>query len=414
MTNNFNKSAIRILLLDDEPFMLKLLGRLLENLGFTALSPYTSGAAALAALAGPSGRPDLILLDLNMPEMDGIEFVRHLVEQRYEGSLVLISGEDERMLQAASKLVQAHKIKMLGHLQKPVSPEALAALLEQWTPPAIGRLRTAKAEYDVEAVRAAIANGELVNYYQPKVAVADGRVVGVETLVRWRHPVDGMVFPDQFIGVAEASGLIDDLTRVVLSAALDQMRAWRDAGLDLRVAVNVSMDNLSGLGFADFVTAAAVTARVPPAEIVLEVTESRLMADLRVPLEILTRLRLKRFRLSIDDFGTGHSSLAQLRDIPFDELKIDRSFVHGAATNATLCAILESNLNLARHLGIEVVAEGVEDQADWDFLRRSGCDLAQGYFIARPMPAAEVPGWMETWAARMREQTQTLVDGDPT
>ena len=401
MTNNFDKSAIRIMLLDDEPFMLKLIARLLENLGFTALSPYSSGAAALSALDAASGRPDLILLDLNMPEMDGIEFVRHLVERGYEGSLVLISGEDERMLQAASKLVQAHKIRMLGHLQKPVSPAALAALLAQWTPPAIGRLRTAKAEYDVEAVRAAIANGELVNYYQPKVAVADSRVVGVETLVRWRHPVDGMVFPDQFIGVAEAGGLIDELTRVVLSAALAQSRAWRDAGLDLRVAVNVSMDNLSGLGFADFVAAAAASAGVPAAEIVLEVTESRLMADLRAPLEILTRLRLKRVRLSIDDFGTGHSSLAQLRDIPFDELKIDRSFVHGAHGDPTLRAILESNLNLARQLGMETVAEGVEDQADWDFLRGTQCDLAQGYFIARPMPAADLPGWIESWKIRV-------------
>ncbi|MDP2824904.1 MAG: EAL domain-containing response regulator [Sulfuritalea sp.] len=384
--------------------MLKLLGRLLETLGYTSVSALNSGAAALGALAGPSGPPDLILLDLNMPEMDGIEFVRHLVERRYEGSLVLISGEDERMLQAASKLVQAHRIKVLGHLHKPVAPEALAALLAGWTRPASDRLRAAKTEYAAEAVRAAIANGELVNYYQPKVAMSDGRAVGVETLVRWRHPVDGMVFPDQFIGVAEANGLIDDLTRTVLSAALAQTRAWRDAGLDLRVAVNVSMDNLSALGFADFVGAAAAAAGVPPADIVLEVTESRLMADLRAPLEILTRLRLKRFRLSIDDFGTGHSSLAQLRDMPFDELKIDRGFVHGAHANPTLRAILESNLNLARQLGMKLVAEGVEDRNDWDFLRSANCDLAQGYFIARPMPAAEISDWILKWQARLRDE----------
>ena len=411
MTDNFDKSAIRILLLDDEPFMLKLIGRLLENLGYSELSAHTSGHEALAALAGPAP-PDLILLDLNMPEMDGIEFVRHLVERRYAGSLVLISGEDERMLAAAGTLVRAHKMQVLGHLHKPVSPAALAAVLAAWSPPS-PRPRAAKAAYDAEALRAAIGNGELVNYYQPKVAVADGRVVGVETLVRWRHPSDGMVYPDQFIGVAEAHGLIDDLTRVVLREALAQSRAWRDAGLSLRVAVNVSMDNLAALGFADFVAVEAAAAGVAPAEIVLEVTESRLMADLRTPLEILTRLRLKRFRLSIDDFGTGHSSLAQLRDIPFDELKIDRSFVHGAHGDATLRAIFESNLGLARQLGIEVVAEGVEDSADWDFLRRSGCDLAQGYFIARPMPAVDLPGWIDTWETRRREHTSLPAGGDP-
>lgn len=392
-----DKSIIKIMLLDDEPFMLKLLSRQLSNLGFTALSTHTDGQQALAALAEPGGAPDLILLDLNMPEMDGIEFVRRLVEQHYAGSLIVISGEDERMLQAASTLVRAHKISLLGHLRKPVATDALAALLQQWVPLRVQVARTAKATYDADALRAAIANGELVNYYQPKVAVSDGRVVGVESLVRWRHPVDGMVYPDQFIGVAEANGLIDDLTRAVLRAALAQARVWRDAGLVLRVAVNLSMDNLAKLEFANFVADQAALAGVAPADIVLEVTESRLMADLRTPLDVLTRLRLKRFRLSIDDFGTGNSSLVQLRDIPFDELKIDRGFVHGAARDETRRAILSGSLHLARQLGMEVVAEGVEDQADWDFLRLFGCDLAQGYFIARPMPAADLPGWIESW-----------------
>jgi EAL domain-containing protein (putative c-di-GMP-specific phosphodiesterase class I) len=394
--------TVKIALVDDEPFMLKLLCRMLENLGCAALSSHVGGRAALAAFAA-AGPPDLILLDLNMPEMDGIEFVRHLVETRYAGSLILVSGEDERMLQAASKLVRAHQIRVLGHLRKPATADALAALLAQWSPPALGRTRAVPLTYGADRVRAAIANGELINYYQPKVAVGSGAVVGVETLVRWRHPVDGLVFPDQFIGVAEAHGLIDDLTRVVLAAALAQARAWHDAGLALRVAVNLSMDNLVALGFADFVAAQAAGAGVAPAEIVLEVTESQLMADLRAPLEILTRLRLKRFRLSIDDFGTGHSSLTQLRDLPFDELKIDRGFVHRAHADPTLRAIFESNLSLARQLNMEVVAEGVEDQADWDFLRRAGCDLAQGYFIARPMPAADLPDWIETWEARRLE-----------
>ncbi|MDO8350913.1 MAG: EAL domain-containing response regulator [Gallionella sp.] len=398
-----NQHAIKILVLDDESFMLKLLGHMLANLGYTSVATCDNGRAALELVDSPNDSPNLILLDLNMPEMDGIEFVRHLVERSYTGSLLLISGEDERMLAAADKLVQAHKITVLGHVAKPVAPQALAALLAKWAPPGSARVRPAKAEYGAEALRAAIANGELVNYYQPKVAVSDGRVVGVETLVRWRHPTDGMVYPDQFIGVAEENGLIDDLTRVVLHDALAQARAWRDAGLTLRVAVNLSMDNLKVLSFADFVAEQAVAAGVAPADMVLEVTESRLMADLRAPLEILTRLRLKRFRLSIDDFGTGNSSLSQLRDIPFDELKIDQGFVHQAHADETRHAIVAASLSLARQLGMEVVAEGVEDQDDWDFLRRTQCDLAQGYFIGRPMPAAELPGWIETWQARLSE-----------
>ena len=398
------KTTARILILDDEPFMLKLLGRMLANLGFTQVTCCDSGRAALASLDSSNKPPDVILLDLNMPEMDGLEFVRHLVERLYGGSLILVSGEDERMLQAAGKLVRAHKISLLGHLRKPVRPEALSALLDQWTPSPLAPPGVTGISYDADELRAAIDNGELVNYYQPKVAVATGEVVGVETLVRWRHPQDGMVFSDQFIGVAEAHGLIDDLTRVVLTGALAQAKVWQEAGLKLRVAVNVSMDNLARLDFPDFVAGLAAKAGVPPQDVVLEVTESRLMRDLRAPLEILTRLRLKRFRLSIDDFGTGHSSLAQLRNMPFDELKIDQSFVHAAWTDETLRAMYDASLGLARQLGMAVVAAGVEDRNDWDLLRRTGCDLAQGYFIARPMPAADLPGWIQAWEARVREE----------
>jgi EAL domain-containing protein (putative c-di-GMP-specific phosphodiesterase class I) len=394
------KSTVKILVLDDEPFMLKLLARMLANLGFTSVITCDSGAVALAALDSPDTTPALILLDLNMPEMDGVEFVRHLVEHCYTGSLILVSGEDERIQQSVEKLVRAHKISILGHLCKPVSPHALSALLEQWSPSSTGAPRAGRKIYDADAVRAAIAGGNLVNYYQPKIAVATAAVVGVETLVRWQHSADGLIAPDQFIGVAEAHGLIDALTQVVLSNALADAKAWQDVGLALRVAVNVSMDNLASLDFIDFVAEQALAAGVSPQQIVLEVTESRLMQDARIPLEVLARLSLKRFRLSIDDFGTGHSSLAQLRDIPFDELKIDQSFVHGAWHNGTLRVMYDASLNLARQLGMEVVAEGVEDREDWHFLSRTGCDIAQGYFIARPMPAADLPGWIADWAAR--------------
>jgi len=392
-----NQHTIKILILDDEPFMHKLLVRMLATLGYTTVATCDNGHVALELIDNPNDSPNLILLDLNMPEMDGLEFVRHLVERRYIGSLILVSGEDERMQQAAEKLARAHKITVLGHLHKPPSPEGLAELIGKWAAPAQNQPRAEKKVYAADELRAAIANGELVNYYQPKLDIATDRVIGVETLVRWRHPVDGMVFPDQFIGVAEAHGLIDDLTRAVLTGAFAQAKLWQDAGLMLQVAVNLSMNNLASLDFLDVVVGLAAKAGVPPQMIELEVTETRLMEDLRTPLEILSRLRLKRFRLSIDDFGIGNSSLAQLRDLPFDELKIDQSFVHGACGNEKLRMMFDSSLRLAKQLGMNVVAEGVEDQTDWDFVRKTGCDIAQGYFIARPMPAADLPAWIQSW-----------------
>lgn len=399
-----DKSAIRILALDDDPFMLKLLVHVLSRLGFDQVITHDDGHAALRWLDGQAQAPELILLDLNMPGMDGVEFVRHMVERRYGGSFILISGEEERMLQAVERLVHAHHIAVLGHVQKPVKPAALSALLEAWHSPAPVSAKPAKA-YDATELRRAIEQHQLINHYQPTVAVATGSLMGVETLVRWQHPDDGLLFPGQFIDVAEKHGLIDDLTRTVLTSALQQARAWQQMGLDLRVAVNVSMDNLTTLDFADFVAEQAAAAGIQPQRLVLELTESRLMRDdQRTSLESLTRLRLKRFVLSIDDFGTGHSSLTRLHDIPFDELKIDQRFVHGACADDTARAMYDASLGLARQLGMLVVAEGVEDRRDWDFVRRSGCDFAQGYWIARPMPAADLPGWIDAWQKRLQAE----------
>jgi EAL domain-containing protein (putative c-di-GMP-specific phosphodiesterase class I)/CheY-like chemotaxis protein len=391
------KDALRIMVLDDEPFMAKLLGQMLHALGYSSVLLFEGGQAALDSMDDADGHPDLILLDIDMPGMDGVEFVRHLVGRRYRGALIVVSGTDERVLHAVKTLVQAHQLTGLGYLGKPIAPAALAQLIAQSVPQCAFRAR--RRAYGVDELRDAIASGALVNHYQPTVDVATAQVVGVETLVRWRHPRDGLVSPDHFIGIAEEHGLIDALTSAVLAVALSQARAWREAGMALRISVNLSMASLASLSFLDLIVELAGAAGMPPRDLVLEVTESRLLRDQRASLEILTRLRLKGFRLSIDDFGTGNASLTQLRDIPFDELKIDQSFVHGAWANETQRALFDASLDLARKLGMEAVAEGVEDRDDWDFLRRQDCKLAQGYFIARPMPAEDLPSWMTAWNA---------------
>lgn len=391
---------MKILLIDDEPFLLKVLSHQLGNLGFRDVTTCLRAQEGLATLEADGAAFGLVFCDLQMPEMDGVEFLRNLARIGYTGRLVLVSGEDERILRTAEKLARAHQLDVLGVLNKPVAREQLEQLLDGAFAPTAKVPRADRRVYEPEELARAIANGELVNYYQPKVALATGAVVGAECLVRWRHPEHGLVFPDQFIGVAERHGLIDALTHAVLAQALAQVRAWREAGLAWRVAVNVSMNNLVRVDFSDLALAEITRAGVATTDLVLEVTESRLMEDPLAPLDILTRLRLKRVGLSIDDFGTGHSSLAQLRDMPFDEIKLDRSFVHGVRDNDTLRAIFDASHGMARQLGMEIVAEGVEDWEDWEFLRERGCDLAQGYFIARPMPAADLPRWLAGWEIR--------------
>lgn len=337
----------RILLVDDDPFALKLLAHQLAQMGMVVIETATSGQHALEILIRKQADTgDLVFLDLNMPEMDGVEFMRHLAALRFPGHLVLVSGEDRRILETATFLARTHRLNVLGHLQKPVQPAALKILLDSRGASPSRRDSKREKVFEPEEVRLAIARRELVNFYQPKVDLASGALNGVETLVSWRHPVDGLIFPDQFIGVAEEHGLMDDLTRTVLCGALEQARRWLDAGLTHKVAVNISMDNLKRLDFADFVIAEIKRHGIPAQHLILEITESRLMQDVLSSLDVLARLRMKKISLSIDDFGTGHSSLTQLRDLPFDELKIDRSFVHAAGADRTRHAILRRNVKI--------------------------------------------------------------------
>lgn len=388
---------MKILLIDDDLFALKLLSRQLTTLGYREVIHCQQAQDALCKLENDAGSISLVICDLCMPSMDGVEFLRHMARIGYTGCLVLVSGESPRILQTAEKLARAHRLNVLGAVSKPVSQDRWRQLLQGNFPSAGSAAAAAARDYGLEEVKSAIRGNELVNHYQPKVALVDGGVVGVETLVRWQHPRDGLVFPDRFIAVAEQHGLIGELTQTVLAAALRQLRAWRDDGFTLKVAINVSMDSLSALEFPDWVADQVHAAGVPADSLILEVTESQLMVDKVASLDTLTRLRLKQVGLSIDDFGTGHSSLSQLRDIPFNELKIDRSFVYGVSRDGSLRAIVEASLEMARQLGMITVAEGVEEQADWDLLRASGCDQAQGYLIAKPMPAEKLSGWLDDW-----------------
>jgi len=251
--------------------------------------------------------------------------------------------------------------------------------------------------YGADEVCSAISNGKLFNYYQSKVDTETRKVVGVETLVRWFHPQDGMVYPDQFIGVAEEHGLIDDLTQVVLADAMAQAKAWQEAGLMLQVSVNLSINNFDSPNFAEMVAESSAKAGVSPQLVELEVAECGLSEDSHTLIETLTRLRQKQFRVSINDFDIENSSLLQLKDLPFDGVKIKPQIVHGARNNENLRSKIESSVGLAQQLGMSIVAVGIEDTVDWNFAKKAGCNTSQGRFISYPMPGPNLPGWIRSW-----------------
>jgi EAL domain-containing protein (putative c-di-GMP-specific phosphodiesterase class I) len=252
-------------------------------------------------------------------------------------------------------------------------------------------------------LRRAISSDELVLHYQPKAEFATGDVTSVEALVRWRHPQRGLVPPDEFIPLAEQTGLIRPLTHWVLDQALRQCRMWQDAGLHIGVAVNLSMRNVHDRDLPDQIDELLAKWRVAPARLRVEITESSLMADPSRALDVLTRLRTKGVSVAIDDFGTGYSSLAYLTRLPVDEIKIDKSFVRDMAANPENAVIVRSTITLGHDLGLRVVAEGIEDQQTWDLLAQNKCDIAQGYYLSRPLQAGQATQWLGSRLPRTRD-----------
>jgi EAL domain-containing protein (putative c-di-GMP-specific phosphodiesterase class I)/ActR/RegA family two-component response regulator len=392
-----------ILLVDDDPFMLGLQSRMLHAMGYENVAMAGSAQVALEGLQTGERTADVIVCDLNMPGMDGVEFLQALNAGQYAGSVILLSGEGTRIMHTVQKLLSGGRLTILGALEKPAQPESLRALLDCWVPlnsptPAAPATSAIAASEIHEANRLR----EWTLHYQPKVSLFTGALTGMEALVRWNHPQRGLVYPDDFISLAEDCGAIDSLTDWVLRESINQLARWTAEGVPIHIAVNVSMDNLRAPDFAQRVGSMVRDAAVSPQDVTLEITESQAMSPSPAPLETLVRLRLQRFKLSIDDFGTGHSSLAQLRDVPFTELKIDRGFVHGARRNQIIRPMLEGSIGIAKRLGMISVAEGVETEQDWHLLREIECDTAQGYFIGRPMRAEHLPEWMLEWQGRRR------------
>ncbi len=375
--------------------------------------------SAKAFLASPINDDDVVLLDLKMPDMDGVQVIRELAYVNKNCSLLIMSACDEGVLHSSMQLAKEYGLNIITYLTKPIKFPYLIKIL--MTLREINnqnnsithdsgskgnsldsvhprrKFSTNKAidfQLTFLELKEAIKQQQLVLYYQPQMSLSQQKIIGVEALVRWHHPEYGVIFPDQFIPLAEQSGVIEQLTERVINLAIAQLKLWNKRALGLKISINISAQNITSFTLPDQLTRLVNENEVDPSMLMLEITESALMTELTTSLNILTRLRLKGFQLSIDDFGTGYSSLSQLHRVPFTELKIDRTFVSGMLTSVESKAIVDTCILLGHNLKMSVIAEGVEDQETLDLLQKMGCDNAQGYVIAKPLPISQFEKWL--------------------
>jgi EAL domain-containing protein (putative c-di-GMP-specific phosphodiesterase class I) len=383
--------------LDDDPDVGQTIQWIAESLGFEA--EFTTRQEEFFERLERIG-PDIITIDLVMPNLDGVEIMRLLAERECRAKIVISSGMDARVLDAAERSATQHGLYIAGVIAKPISKEALRALVGEGEvslqPVAVAEpsARGDRFEIAKPALKYALDHNELDVAYQPKIVCKSGTVAGFEALVRWRHPERGIIMPDDFISVAEMTGLIDALTADVF----DQSLGWFSRSFPqskITLSLNISAKSLVDFHLADHLLELCCRFQIDPERIVLELTETSAMIDPIISLDLMTRFRVKGFQLSIDDFGTGYSSMVQLVRLPFSEIKVDKSFVMKARKSQESRTVIKSIVDLGHSLGLIVTAEGVEDRDTIDYLNSLNCDLAQGYFIARPMWGDAALRWTE-------------------
>jgi EAL domain-containing protein (putative c-di-GMP-specific phosphodiesterase class I)/ActR/RegA family two-component response regulator len=373
----------RLLVIDDQRLDRAIASHAAARAGFEVAG--TAGIQDTRELLEAGKRFDFVLLDLSLGSEDGLEILPLLARFNNDTVVVLASGFDGRVLNASQRIASGLGLRVAGVLRKPILPAALHRILGQGASVQAADDGQA-ASVSPDQVRQALLDGSIRPWFQPKTSLASGITVGSEALARWIRADGQSVPPSAFVPVAEESGLIGALTDRMLDQSLAACALWRAERPDCWVAVNVSSRLLDDPALTDRIDQRLQAHGVPPNALVLEITETNGIPDTACAIEILTRLRIRGVNLSIDDFGTGHSSLRSLVRMPFNEMKIDQSFVREAVSSRDSRKVVRASASLGRELGLNVVAEGVETDQMADLVGDAGCHVGQGWLYGRPVP----------------------------
>ncbi len=380
-----------VLIVDDDAIVCAALRAYLEALPVGAVHEAPDGATAAEIVRGHSGSFDLIVTDLSMPDEDGIQFLRRLHDHGFRGDVVIASGRDGAIIETARSLAQGHNLRLRGCISKPLTkPKLDAVFLAETTPAApAGPAQT----LDAGTLSRLYKTGGIVPYFQPQIAVRTGKIVGAEALVRGEDEELGHLGAYELVSAGRAHNMMGELTDIMARKTFEQLSSWQRQGLQVDVALNIDPQQLCELDLPDRLSSLARELDVRPASIIVEVTEESLNDSVLQVMDVLARLRMKGFRTSSDDFGTGRSNIDMLQSLPFTEMKLDRSYVSRALTHSFADVAIQTAVKLAKVSGLELVAEGIETQEQIRYLVDLKVDVLQGYLFAKPMPAALFEAW---------------------
>ncbi len=395
--------ALRGMVVDDDDFILEVVEETLKAFRIRDVLRASSGSAALEQIDRLDHPIDVLICDLNMENIDGVEILRHLAERQFSAAIIVLSSSDARILESVTNLAHEHSLHLLGVLSKPLDVDQLHGMLLKLSARSKPAPAPPKLNHFIhlrpDELRAGIEAGCATTLFQPIFSLKEQRIMGAECLLRWHAARHGSIPPEAVVASAERHGFIVPLTVFVLHQAVKALAKWLDKDGDMTVSVNLSTQSLNELSLPETLVNVVRAAGIDPRRITLEITETGLAADTATSLEVINRLSLRGFMLSIDDFVVGQSNMQKLKNMPFSELKVDKCFVQEAHEHPIAKAIVESSIKLAHAINMQVVAEGTETQEHLDFVIQAGCDQIQGHAIARPMDSESFPAWKAIWEA---------------